>query len=81
MNTLDWILNWFEENAFLDKGAILSNLNSNYFERGWIDSIRFISFLADLEEEFEIEFNPKDFENRDFSCMEGLVKIIEAKRQ
>jgi acyl carrier protein len=37
--------------------------------------------LADLEEQFNIEFVGSDFEDRAFSTIAGLAEIIEAKLQ
>jgi acyl carrier protein len=79
MDIQSWLVNWFAENAFIDREVIANNLNSNYFETGWIDSMKFITLLSDIEAEFNCEFMGDDFDNRAFSTLAGLVKIIRAK--
>jgi acyl carrier protein len=79
MEIQNWITDWFAENTLIERDVLLSGLKSNYFENGWIDSMKFISFLTDLEQQFRIEFSGGDFEDRNFSTISGLTKIIEAK--
>jgi acyl carrier protein len=79
MEIQDWIINWFTENTLIERDILLNGLKSNYFENGWIDSMKFISFLTDLEQQFRIEFSGGDFEDRNFSTISGLAEIIGAK--
>jgi len=79
MNTKDWIINWFEENTDLNKEEIEKNISENYFAKGWIDSLKFISFITDIEGNFNIRFSNEEFQNRSFSTIEGMSKIIQGK--
>ena len=54
-------------------------INENYFEKGWIDSLKFIDLITQIEEEFSIRFSNDEFQDRKFSTIEGLAKIIERK--
>lgn len=74
-----WLSNWFIENSDFSKEDIENNLDSNYFEQGWIDSFSFINFISDMEEKFEISFSNDEFQNREFATVNGLAKIIEGK--
>lgn len=74
-----WLINWFVENSDFSKEDVESNLDSNYFEQGWIDSFSFINFISDMEEKFEISFSNDEFQNREFATVNGLAKIIEGK--
>ncbi len=71
-----WILDWFEENSIASRDVVSKNLNQNYFEKNWIDSLIFVSFIMDVEQEFDIGFSNDEFQNRDFSTINGLIKII-----
>lgn len=79
MDVKIWIINWFEENTNLKKDEIGNSISKNYFEMGWIDSFKFISFINDIEKKFNINFSNEEFQNRAFSNIEGLIKIIQGK--
>ncbi|MEW6044789.1 MAG: hypothetical protein AB1608_11055 [Thermoproteota archaeon] len=79
MNLESWIIKWFSENATLEENEIISNLEENYLIKGWIDSLKFISFISDIENEFKISFSNDEFQNRKFATIKGLTKIIEEK--
>ena len=55
------------------------DLNINYLEEEIIDSFEMIKFINKLETKFKIKFNQKDFENRKFANIIGLLNIIEKK--
>ena len=63
MEIENWIINWFEEKANIEKNEILKNIEENYLELGWIDSLKFISFITDIEEFFNIRFSNDIFQN------------------
>ncbi len=71
-----WIVNWFEQNTDLKKNEITKNFFKNYLEKGWIDSLRFISFISDIEGNFGIHFSNDEFQDRTFSTIAGLSGII-----
>lgn len=76
----DWIISWFEKNTDVKKDEIRNILYENYFERGGIDSLKFIEFITDIEYAFKIQFSNDEFQNRMFSTINGLCKIIESKK-
>jgi acyl carrier protein len=75
----NFLINWFELNSDISTKELEENLGANYFEEGWLDSFRFITLITDLEEKFAIEFNHDEFQNRNFSTIEGLIRIISEK--
>jgi len=74
-----WIINWFVNNSNLDKKEIKEKSHTSYLENGWIDSFKFINFISDIEEHFGITFSNDEFQNRSFSTIDGLMKIIQSK--
>ncbi|MBQ8822351.1 MAG: acyl carrier protein [Lachnospiraceae bacterium] len=75
-NIREWIIDWFVENGTTEKEVLCENLNSNYFNAGFIDSFVFISLIGDIEEEYDIEFDNEQFLDRDFATINGLAEII-----
>lgn len=73
------IIKWFEENSELIKSKIEQNLEKNYLLLGWIDSLKFVSFVSFLEESFKIRFSNDEFQNPEFSTINGIVNIIKEK--
>ncbi|BDZ68990.1 acyl carrier protein [Methanobacterium ferruginis] len=78
--TKEWIVSWFSENTGMDTELISSKFTANYFEESWIDSLKFIKFISDIEEKFNVTFSNDEFQNRSFATIEGLVKIVEDKK-
>lgn len=58
----------------------IKNYNLNYLESGIIDSLEMIKFISKVEKKFKIKFSQKDFENREFTNIIGLSKIIQNKK-
>jgi len=79
MNTKDWLIRWFKENS-ISNDSIPNNYNDeNYFENGWIDSMKFIELITDIEQNYSIKFSNDEFQDRLFSTINGLTRIIEKK--
>lgn len=68
----NWLIQWFERKRPL----AASDLTNNYFEAGLIDSLDAIDLIESIEEHFKIKFNEMHFQNRKFSTIEGLSKMI-----
>lgn len=77
-NIKEWILEWFEENATVDRTVLETNMDENYLTAGYIDSFVFISLIADIEEEFEVEFDNDQFTERSFATLNGLIEILDS---
>ncbi|MBU1083865.1 MAG: phosphopantetheine-binding protein [Candidatus Omnitrophota bacterium] len=71
-----WLIRWFENNAGMSGQDIENNIDTNYFEKGWIDSFKFIAFIMDIENNFGIRFSNDEFQDKGFSTIKGLAGII-----
>ena len=74
-----WLINWFEKNSLATEINMKNGLEENYFENGWVDSLKFMELITQIEEKFGIRFSNDEFLDRKFSTIEGLTKIIERK--
>jgi len=72
----EWLVDWFVENGTVTREKLLENMDSNYFNDGFIDSFTFISLIGEIEEEYDIEFDNDQFLDRDFATVNGLADII-----
>ena len=72
-----WIVAYLVKNCGADEVEVESNLDANYFQAGYIDSFRFINMISEIEEKFGIELDSDRFEDKSFSTVNGLSKIIE----
>lgn len=79
MDSKYWIVKWFSNNTNLLENEVIANLDENYLTKGWIDSLKFISFISDIENKFKIVFSNDEFQNRKFATINGLVQILEEK--
>jgi D-alanine--poly(phosphoribitol) ligase subunit 2 len=75
----NWLSEWFVKNTNISEGEIEECSSKSYFELGLIDSLKFISFIPELEEHFEIQFSNDEFQDRKFSTINGLADILFAK--
>ena len=51
----------------------------NYIEDGYMDSLGLIQFIAELEDEFDIEFTEEEMDSNAFRVVGSLIEMIEAK--
>ena len=80
-NVENWLIEWFSKNTTSNNEEIVSSLDENFFEKNWIDSLKFIEFVSNIEEKFGIVFDNNEFQDRSFSTIKGLAKIIERKNE
>lgn len=78
METQQWIIGWLVDNTQASKEDIDAHLEDSYFERGWLDSLAFVNFLAAVEGHFDIAFDNEDFADRSFSTVAGIARRIES---
>jgi len=70
-----WLLEWFTKNSGIQDFS-LEIYKDNYLEKGWIDSIAFITLISNIEDAFKIRFSNNEFQDRSFATIEGLSQHI-----
>lgn len=75
-NAQEWIIKWFQENTTASEDEVKEGTHEDYLAKGWIDSFQFITFISDLEKQFNTRFSNDDFQDKSFSTIEGLAEII-----
>lgn len=75
----EWVLEWFEKNAKIDKEVLRNDLDKRYLDEGYIDSFSFITLISEAEEQFHIQFSDEDFESEEMLSVSGLIRVIERK--
>lgn len=74
-----WVTTWFLTHTTATVDEITRSTGASYFDNGWMDSLKFITFIMDVEEHFFITFNNDEFQDRSFSTIDGLITIITQK--
>ncbi|MCI9368711.1 MAG: acyl carrier protein [Lachnospiraceae bacterium] len=72
-----WIIEWFIKQGVSNEEELYLNMDSDFFEKGYIDSFLFIRLISDIEENFKISFDNEQFEDKKFSTIAGMGKCIE----
>ena len=72
----DFLLSYFKE-RFDDIGDNLAGVD--LIEDGYIDSMALYSFVAKLEDQFDIQFSDEELLSRDFRMLDTLAKLVEKK--
>ena len=72
----DFLLDYFKE-RFDDIGDNLAGVD--LIEDGYIDSMALYSFVAKLEDQFDIQFSDEELLSRDFRKLDTLAKLVEKK--
>ena len=73
----NWIVDYFIKNCDAKEDDVKANLDENYLQAGYIDSFQFIKMVSEIEEKFGVEFDNDWFEDKNFSTVNGLSRIIE----
>lgn len=55
---------------------ILEQRNIDLFEEGYLDSLGFAEFLAELEERFQIVIAPSEVERSDINTPEKILSLV-----
>ncbi len=79
METLDWIINWFNKEKSISVEELKQNTEINYFENGYINSLAFVNLLVDIETEFGISLENDDFADEKFFTLSGTANAIKNK--
>lgn len=77
----EWLLSFFSKNADISAYDNEKLLSCNYIEEGFIDSLRLINLILEIENKFQIKFNNDTFQDRRFVTIAGLAKIVQELAQ
>ena len=72
----DFLLSYFKE-RFDDIGDNLAGVD--LIEDGYIDSMALYSFVAKLEDQFDIQFSDEELLSHEFRKLDTLAKLVEKK--
>ncbi len=53
----------------------------DYVAEGYMDSLGLLQFIAQIEDEFSIEFTEEELSSTEFKVVGSLIRMIEAKRE
>lgn len=75
----EWLIQWLIDHTDAQEGELRLKSDANYFAEGWMNSLKFIQLIYDVEEYFQIVFSNEEFQNRSFSTVRGLAQMIAEK--
>ena len=73
----EYILNYIQKNYTVPVDTDIYSLN--YVEQGYVDSLGFIKFIVELEEEFGFEFSDDELGMPDVKVVGELIKLVREK--
>lgn len=71
-----WLTEWFRRRVGIAHELSKDEMEQNYFEAGWIDSLAIMDLIHDTEQYFRVRFNERHFQDRRFSTLSGLATIL-----
>ena len=71
----DWLVVWFKKR---NPSANIDTQN-DYYCNGLLDSFGIIELIGDLEDEFDIFFDDREFQLESFRTLSGLADIVRTK--
>lgn len=79
MEIQHWLIEWFENNTDLNREFIQDKTQTSFLLEKWIDSLKFVLLITELEDHFKIKFSGNEFHSESFSTISGLIPIIQNK--
>ena len=70
------IINLLEKRGPVQLGA---DKDFCYMDAGHVDSVSFIHFILELEEVFNVIFDPEETSSEEFRTLKGLTSLINRK--
>lgn len=77
MDIRKYVLAALQEKHMIQQSVDLEELN--YVEEGYVDSLGFVQFVFDLEEQFDITFSDEEMMSEEFRIVGKLISLIESK--
>ena len=79
MKIQDWLINWFDNNTEFSHNKIKEQIHLSFLLEKWIDSLKFVLLITEIEDNFKIKFSGDEFHSDKFSTIIGLNDIIQSK--
>jgi len=73
---LNWLADWFGENAGVVRDEFEGEIEKNYIESGLLDSFQFLGLIADIETYFGIFFSEEDLSDIEILSIQGIANKI-----
>lgn len=77
MEIRDWLVGWFANKLNCSKKDI--DVYANFFENGYVDSLKIFELIIEIESYFNIKFDNDDFLDEKTHTIMGLEKLIKSK--
>jgi acyl carrier protein len=74
--TQEWLTNWFVARGKIRKSAPEARHDTDYFEAGWLTSMEVVEFVAEIEQQFGMQFSDRDLQDPRFVTIAGLTELI-----
>jgi len=78
MEVEKWLVDWFSDK--LDCSAKEIDINVDFFEEEYIDSLKIFELIMEIEYNFNIKFNNNDFLDKRVHSISGLINLINSKQ-
>ena len=73
----EYILDTLQREYSFKEGVDVDSIN--FIEEGYMDSLGLIQFIAELEDEFQIEFTDEEMNSSHFRVVGELIALVEKK--
>ena len=81
MEVEQWLTAWFEKNTDFNYDIIKQKVITSIILEGWVDSLKFVLLITEIEDHFKIKFSSDEFHSDAFSTISGLTQLIQNKIQ
>ena len=73
----DYVLDVLQSEYSFKTGIDVDEIN--FIEEGYMDSLKLVQFIVELEDEYGIEFTENEIDSQDFQKVGTLIALIEKK--
>jgi acyl carrier protein len=71
----NWLQGWFRSRGKLIGQGYLQ-VDTDYFEAGWLTSMEVVEFVVEIEAHFDVQFTDQDMQDPRFVTIAGLTELI-----
>jgi acyl carrier protein len=74
---IEFIKEWIVENRNISMSEI--DIKANLFEKEYLDSLSVFGMIMDLEDSFDLKFEPEELMAKNAATIQGLAEIADSK--